>query len=229
MNKRLMTIASQIENGKGFADVGTDHGYLPVHMLAAGYTGKIYASDINSAPLQTAVDSAEEAGVSDKIKFLLCDGLALCPPDEIDTIVIAGMGGDTICRILDEAEWCMDGKYKLILQPMTKPEVVRYWLTNNEFEIRSELLAEESGTIYQIIVAVFGGETRLSDAELFAGKWELTNDRQLYLRQLDKLCGRFEKAVSGIDSGETQPVWLSLFRDILSQLEEMRRKYGHGK
>ena len=90
-------------------------------------------------------------------------------------------------------------------------------------------MAEESGTIYQIIVAVFGGETRLSDAELFAGKWELTNDRQLYLRQLDKLCGRFEKAVSGIDSGETQPVWLNLFRDILSQLEEMRRKYGHGK
>lgn len=61
----------------------------------------------------------------------------------MDTIVIAGMGGDMICRILDEAEWCMSGKYKLILQPMTKQDILRYWLVNNGFEICRELIAED--------------------------------------------------------------------------------------
>ena len=101
MDRRLSTIASQIENGLGLADVGTDHGFLPVHLARHGYTGNLYASDINEGPLQTAIDNAAHAGVSDRIKFLLCDGLRLCPPEEVDTIVIAGMGGLLIADILD--------------------------------------------------------------------------------------------------------------------------------
>lgn len=73
----------------------------------------------------------------------------------MDTIVIAGMGGDMICRILDEAEWCMSGKYKLILQPMTKQDILRYWLVNNGFEICRELIAEDAGVLYQILTDAF--------------------------------------------------------------------------
>ncbi len=115
MNKRLSAIAALVKEGKGLVDVGTDHGYLPAYLAASGYKGALYASDINEGPLQSARRTAAEAGLSDRIRFLLCDGLRLCPPEEIDTIVIAGMGGDMIVKILDEAEWCMDPRYHLIL------------------------------------------------------------------------------------------------------------------
>ena len=103
MNKRLELIASILPHGRGFADVGTDHGYLPVYMAQHGYSGKIIASDINEGPLSTAVASARQAGVEDRICFRLCDGLDGCGSEELDTVVIAGMGGDTICGILDRA------------------------------------------------------------------------------------------------------------------------------
>lgn len=223
MNKRLTAIASLVNEGRGLVDVGTDHGYLPTCLAASGYKGALFASDINEGPLLSARRTATAAGLSDRIRFLLCDGLRLCPPGEIDTIVIAGMGGDMIVKILDEAEWCMDPRYHLILQPMTKAEVLRYWLVFNEFEIETETIAEDTGTLYQIIKARFGGCTKLTDAELFTGKRKLCMDPVLFDVQLFRIITRFEKAVSGMQGREGEPR-LQLYREILDQLLEMKRQ-----
>ena len=223
MNKRMHAIVRYIEPGRGLIDVGTDHGYLPAWMASHGYRGSIFASDIHAAPLQKAIDTAEKAGVTNRITFQLCDGLAQCKPESVDTIIIAGMGGDMICRILDLAEWCMDRRYKLILQPMTKSEVLRYWLTNNEFEILTEDLVPEGGSIYQLIVARFGGSTRLSDGELFLGKKELCTDEELYEQQRKKLIKRIDSAVAGMEknvAGAELPA-LRLYRQILADLERL--------
>lgn len=223
MNKRMHAIVRYIEPGRGLIDVGTDHGYLPAWMASHGYRGNIIASDIHAAPLQKAIDTAEKAGVTNRITFQLCDGLAQCKPESVDTIIIAGMGGDMICRILDLAEWCMDRRYKLILQPMTKSEVLRYWLTNNEFEILTEDLVPEGGSIYQLIVARFGGSTRLSDGELFLGKKELCTDEELYEQQRKKLIKRIDSAVAGMEknvAGAELPA-LRLYRQILADLERL--------
>lgn len=108
MNKRLEAIMAHIpQNGRGVIDVGTDHGYLPAALFQRGYTGKLIAADINAEPLSKAKRTAESIGAEDVISLRLCDGLDGCDPSEVDTIVIAGMGGDTICGILDRAEWCM--------------------------------------------------------------------------------------------------------------------------
>lgn len=223
MNNRLKTVISYVSEGVGVIDVGTDHGYLPAELARRGYGGKIFASDINAAPLDAARRTAEKAGVDFRIQFLLGDGLSLCPPDEVDTIIIAGMGGDLICRILDMAEWCMDARYKLILQPMTKPEVLRYWLVNNEFEISSEALAEDAGTIYQIFTARFGGQTLLRDAELFSGAYELVKTEPLFPEMLERLIARFEKAVAGLRRAKDAPAGrLEILNEILSQLKEMK-------
>lgn len=226
MNKRLKLISEYIENGKGIVDVGTDHGYLPVFLAENGYDGNIIASDINVDPLSKAVKNAASAGVSDKISFLLCDGLRKCPPDKVDTIVIAGMGGDMILKIIEETEWCMSPKYKLILQPMSKCEILRYWLVYNGFEISNELLVEENGTIYQIMIVKFGGYTALNDAELYTGKYELSENKNLYCKQFNAVFNRFERAISEIKKGELIPEYrLKLFEEILTQLKEMRVKY----
>ena len=221
MNRRLSAIAALIPAGKGMIDVGTDHGYLPAELALSGYPGLLFASDINAEPLAVAKKTAAQAGVSNRIHFLRCDGLKLCPPDAVDTIVIAGMGGDLIVRILDEAEWCMDRRYRLILQPMTKPEVVRYWLVYNEFEIESETLVEDGGILYQIVTASFGGQTRLNDAELFVGKRSLNPDRALYGRMLEIEFRRFERAITGMAVGGGDARW-KLYREIRDQLKEMR-------
>ncbi|MBQ7693156.1 MAG: SAM-dependent methyltransferase [Oscillospiraceae bacterium] len=220
MNRRLEAIAALVPDGKGLIDVGTDHGYLPASLAVSGYGGRLFASDIKEGPLMAAKRTAAEAGVSERIRFLLCDGLSLCPAEEIDTIVIAGMGGDLIVKILDEAEWCLDGRYHLILQPMTKAEVLRYWLIYNGFEIRRETLVEDAGHLYQILSARYGGQTRLNDAELFIGKRGLCQSQALYERELRALRVRFSRALSAMEGRDGGPR-AGLYRELCRQLEEM--------
>lgn len=223
MDKRMHAIVKYIEAGRGLIDVGTDHGYLPVWMAKHGYKGNIIASDINRGPLKKAIDTAEAAGLSHRIDFRQSDGLVDCKPDSVDTIIIAGMGGELICRILDMAEWCMDRRYKLILQPMTKSEVLRYWLVNNEFEICVEDLIPEGDSIYQLMVARFGGVTRLSDAELFIGKKELCADIELFNLQRQRYIKRFESAIAGMEkksSGRMHSAY-GLYSSILEELKGM--------
>ena len=225
MNKRLQAIYSLICQGRGVVDVGTDHGYIPVALAQNGYAGNIIASDIRSGPLQAARSSAESAGVEEKIDFLLCDGLDGCEKSAIDTIVIAGMGGDTICGILDRAEWCMTPDYTLILQPMTKAEVVRYWLAYNGYEFLDEVLVKDGGIIYQVIRARIKENTSLSLAELFTGEYALAVKNPLFGEYLDTLISRFETGIKGLESAkDCRPCSLSLKKQICSQLLEMREK-----
>jgi Predicted SAM-dependent methyltransferase len=224
MKKRLACIAAKIPDGIGMIDVGTDHGYLPVALAKRGYKGALYASDIGEGPLQTARQHAQEAGAADQIGFLCCDGLALCPPQQVDCIVIAGMGGDTISGILDRADWCMDPRYLLILQPMTRAEVLRYWLIYNEFEITGEDLVEDGGILYSVITARFGGRTVLNDAELYTGSRILLAAHPLYSRLWEIQNRRFQKMLAALRTSGAGDAdgRLALCETICRQLEEMR-------
>jgi tRNA (adenine22-N1)-methyltransferase len=225
MNNRPEAIASLVSSGTGLIDVGTDHGYLPVRLAQRAYTGFLYASDINPGPLAAARRTAREASVEDRIGFLLCDGLDDCPKDRIDTIVIAGMGGDLICRILDRAEWCLDGAYTLILQPMTKAEVLRYWLVNNGYCLEEERLVRDGGKLYQIIRARFSQNMPLSDAELYAGAFENIRGEALCREWLDTLIRRFEKEAHGLlHAGQPEEGRLAICQGILSGLIGMKGK-----
>ncbi len=223
MGKRLRALASLVQTGRGLIDVGTDHGYLPVMLAQAGYSGTLFASDIHPKPLEAARMTAAAAGLNNRIHFLCCDGLTLCPPEEIDTIVIAGMGGDMIVKILDDAEWCLDSRYRMILQPATKQEVLRYWLVCNGFSIECETLTEEAGILYQILTVRYGCNMKLSDAELFAGRRCLCTDLVLYDRQIRLLSERFDKAMDGMKHGGETPR-LALYREIRQELRELGGK-----
>ena len=226
MNKRLQEILSLIPQGRGLIDVGTDHGYLPTELAKSGYTGHILASDIRPGPLSAARRTAEEAGLSDRIRFLLCDGLDQCPPELIDTVVIAGMGGDTICGIVDRAEWTMDPQYTLLLQPMTKAEVLRYWLSNNEYEICREELVLDGGRLYQILLVRYGASQKLSDAELFTGQYTQVHDHPLFPALLDSCIKRFERQLDGMEKGRdgAESGRYALLQHILLELKEMKAR-----
>lgn len=226
MDQRLSCIYRMIRPGRGVIDVGTDHGYLPERLALDGYPGAIFASDLREGPLASAKRTAAQSGTSDRIRFLLSDGLDACPPDAVDTIVIAGMGGDTICGILDRAEWCMSPEYRLILQPMTKAEVLRYWLCNNGFCIEEEALVEDGGTVYQILAAVFSGQNEcLSDAELWVGKRGLA-DPLLYHKQILHEIQRIERRIQGIGNtaSEDQHRQHAVLRQRLHELQAMKEE-----
>ena len=208
----------------GLVDVGTDHGMLPIALAQQGYAGNLLATDINEAPLRNARSNAADLGLSERIRFLKCDGLDDCPPDAVDTIVIAGLGGDTICSILDRAEWLFDSSYTLILQPMQRAEVVRYWLVHNGFLIDRENLVQENQRIFQMFRAIPGESPAYLDAEYICGK-QTAGDRNVILRHIEQEIDVITKKTTGIcltnetpDSAST----LAFYRHILQELEDYR-------
>lgn len=224
MSNRLELIASYVEDGIGVADVGTDHGYIPVMLAKRGYSGSIFATDINEGPLMKARHNLMQADCENCVELILCDGLDGCEPDKVDTIIVAGMGGDMITGILDRAEWCSRPDIRLILQPVTKPEILRYWLVNNEFVITKETHIEENGTIYQIICAKPGNDCRYKDSELYIGRYELIKDSACFDKMIDIHIKRFAAAVDGLRKTKRDGLdaWLGLTENVLAELIEMR-------
>lgn len=224
MYKRLKTILSLIDpSAVGVIDVGTDHGFIPISLALSGFPGAIIASDVNELPLSTAMHSAHEAGVSDKIAFRLGNGLDCCRPGEVDTVIIAGLGGDLISSIIDRAEWTMTPGVKLILQPMTKAEVLRYFLTCNGYSIVSENPVSENGKLFSILFAEYSGQnTFLADAELFTGKVEQVSSDPLFGDVLSAEYNKIYKAVKGLESSASGSAQERFLSNILNSLEAMK-------
>lgn len=199
LQPRLQCIADCVPQGTRLADVGTDHGYLPVWLLQNGRIGHAVASDINAAPLEHARRTAAEYGVSACLDFRLCAGLDAVAPDEADTVVIAGMGGETIITILGAAGWDWQG-VTLLLQPMTKAELLRPWLTGHGFCIVSERLVRDKGTIYTVIEARAGQSAPLAAAEAWCGVGLLHDP--LYGAYASERASKLEFAAAGMQKGK---------------------------
>ena len=185
LSKRLQIIAGYVTQGSRAADVGTDHGYIPVWLAQNGVCEHITASDIRPEPLKRAMENADKNGVSDKISFLLCPGLEQYHPQEIDTVIIAGMGGETIIEILAAAPWTREKK--LILQPQTKIPELRSWLNSNGYEVDDASLVADMGRIYVVWSCVAGVGRELPVHELYV-------DRTL-LERRDELLGIYVDTV----------------------------------
>lgn len=219
-NNRLNFILDLIGDGVGVADIGTDHGYIPCKLAERGYSGLLFASDINSAPLDSARSNALSGNVEDKIRFILCNGISNEMLHQVDTIVIAGMGGETICNILDHAESFYDAKYRFIFQPMTKAEILRYWLIYNGFSIEEEYIVND-GKNYQIFCARFGGLLKLSDAELYTGSYQQIQSDPLFPALLTDIIIKLKKSLHGEESkGCTNGYRYRFTADIVKQLTE---------
>ncbi|MCR5826740.1 MAG: class I SAM-dependent methyltransferase [Oscillospiraceae bacterium] len=166
LQPRLQCIADCVPGGARLADVGTDHGYLPVYLLRQGRIRSAIASDINAAPLAHARRTAAAYGVT--LDLRLCAGLDGIGADEADTVVIAGMGGETIVTILQNAAWDWQG-VTLLLQPMTKAELLRRWLVGHGLRITAERLVRDKGTIYAVLRVEQGQSAPLTRAEAWCG------------------------------------------------------------
>ncbi|MDD2959927.1 MAG: class I SAM-dependent methyltransferase [Lachnospiraceae bacterium] len=156
LSKRLNAVANLVTPGNRLADVGTDHGYIPIELIKAGRIPWAAALDINKGPLQRAAEHIRREGLEKQIETRLSDGLAKVRVQEADSVVIAGMGGGLTIQILERGEEILPSLKELILQPQSEIEKVRRWLENHDFSIQEEDMVLEDGKFYPMMRAVHG-------------------------------------------------------------------------
>ena len=190
LSPRLRACCNFITPGHRVADVGTDHGYLGIWLLKQGICPSVIASDIGEGPLSAARANAQRFGVEGQMAFCLSDGVQNVPRD-FDTLVIAGMGAQTMIHILENAPW-LAGR-TLVLQPQNKAHMLRAWLSRNGWHIPREQLVRDGRFIYAVMEAVHEpaqpltpGQCWLSPALLASGHPDLPEYIQRTLSTLRK-------------------------------------------
>lgn len=163
---RLNEVKNMVEPCQVAADIGCDHGYVSMTLINEGKASHVIACDVNKGPLEAASSNIKAANLSEKIETRLADGLhKLSKEDNVNAIIIAGMGGRLMERILTEGSAIVEGASQLVLQPQSELFLVRKWIRNNGFVIRNEKALIDDGKHYFIIDAV-KGETKPIDEHL---------------------------------------------------------------
>lgn len=226
LTPRLRLLADWIAPGNRVVDVGTDHAYLPVYLLLSGKVSAVIAGDLRRGPLERAKLTGKEYGVADHIDFRLCDGLSAVSSEEVDTVIIAGMGGETIVSILAGAPWTADGRHTLLLQPMTRAEDLRAFLAEYGYRINREQLVLDRGILYPVM-SVTGGKMILSTGQIHGGA-ALARD-PLEGRFLTEKILRLQGAVAGLNrsGASADGIKADRLRDIITALLEMKEEWRH--
>ena len=150
----MKAVASMVTPGSVLADVGTDHGYVPISLVQHKKIPKAIAMDVNVGPLQRAREHIAEFQLEEFIETRLSDGVKELEVGEVDSILIAGMGGELVIRILtDGMEVCRNAK-ELILQPQSDLEKVRQFLREKKYKIVDEDMVIEDGKYYPMMKVV---------------------------------------------------------------------------
>lgn len=202
---RLLAVAAEVREGAYLADVGTDHAYLPIYLMQKGRLCHAVASDIRRGPLSRADENIRGAGLSEKIETLLTDGLHGIERHPVTDIVIAGMGGQMIAAILENAPFVRQRPVRLILQPMQNIPELRSYLANG-YRIERETLVAEEKKLYTVLTVTYDGIKReTTPLSLLLGDYTIAHRHEMPL--FSELCRRHLA--------------------VLSEKLEGRRKGGH--
>lgn len=221
LSRRLERVAAQVPQGARLADIGSDHGYLPVALMLRGILDAAVAGEVAQTPFASAQRNVRRNGLEGRVCVRLADGLAAVEPeDRISVISICGMGGDTMCEILEAGKQRLADVTRLVLQPNGAERELRQWLMGNGYRIVSEELLRENRFDYEIIVAEPGGAAYTAEqlyfgpvlvqekSEAFLVKW------RRMLRQKQQTLANFERARGAvpqakIDDFRQQVGWIT--------------------
>lgn len=228
LTPRLEAIAEMVESGATLADIGTDHGYLPLALLSRGVIQSAIAADVNEKPLESAKRNTPD-NLKEKMQFRLGNGLEPVQAGEVDQIVIAGMGGELISEILS-ADWQKTRSFSsLILQPMVKVAHLRQFLKENGFCIMDETMVQEGNKFYQIIKVKHGQEQKLQPIHLEIGAGIIEKGGPALEAFLAFRISRIDRILSQLDQcgnekHEEREVWKRKRKELL----EVKRNVGKG-
>jgi len=199
ISKRLMKVAGFVSHGNKLADIGTDHGYVPIYLIQNGVIPKAIAMDINQGPLERAKENILANGLKDKITVRISDGLDQLNFNEADTILIAGMGGALVVNIMARGLEVLNSAKELVLSPHSELDLVRHFLCENNFKIIEEEMFKDEGKFYTVIKAIRGNMVYSKEIYYKYGKFLLERKNQTlkeflikekntYTRLLEHLC-----------------------------------------
>ena len=179
LSRRLKAVADFVPQDMICADIGSDHGYLPIYLVGERIIPHAIAADIGKGPLESAALNVRKYHLEDKIELRLGNGLEVLLPNEVSCVTICGMGGGLICEILNNSPQITASLQRLVLAPNVGAHLVRHWAGENGWQITAEELIEEDGHFYPIIRLEKGEMAELSAAEEFAGPLLLKNKHEL--------------------------------------------------
>ena len=195
LSSRLLACCGFVSPGDRVADIGCDHGYLGIYLLHRGVASSVIASDVNKGPLQSAVRNSEKYGVRDKMSFYLSDGVQNIPQD-FDTMVCAGMGGDTMISILSAAPWLKDKQYRLILQCQSKTPLLRQYLSENGWRITEETVLKDGRFLYTVMEVIWQPGHTLTPGEYYFPPALLKNPSQWVPAYYHRVLGGLDIAIT---------------------------------
>ena len=224
LSNRLLTVASLVTEGNVLADVGTDHGYIPIYLLQKERIPRAIAMDINAGPLERAKEHIAQFGLEDYIQTRLSDGVNALAPGEADSILIAGMGGGLVLHILSDGEAVCKQAKELILQPQSELERVRAYLWTNGYVILEEDMVLEDEKFYPMMPVQYQGICDEKSAEnvLFCryGKGLLEAGHEV----LEQYLKREKKIYSDIKENLEKTGISEKTRGRLTEVEEILKK-----
>ncbi|MCC3668005.1 MULTISPECIES: tRNA (adenine(22)-N(1))-methyltransferase [Terrisporobacter] len=225
LTNRLLKIASLVSENKRLADIGTDHGYIPVYLLNEGKINFAILADINKGPLENARSEVKRNKLEDKVDLRLGSGIEVLKKGEVDEVIIAGMGGILIGELLEANKEVAHSVDKLILQPMQAQEELRQYLLNNGYEILDECLEKEDFRIYEIIVAKYTGKnTHLEDNIYYEiGKKLIENKDELLVEFVENKIKKYNNIISKLGNKDTEAVIAkrNLANERIEKLKEL--------
>lgn len=227
ISKRLLCCASMVQPGSRVADIGTDHGYLGIYLLQSGAARHVIACDLRKDPLENARRNAKLFGVDGAMELRLSDGLEKILPDEVDTVVMAGMGGDLIQKILSQCPWRKREGLQFILQPQSAGNVLRRWLCEDGFEIQREEPVQDGHFLYTVMDIRQGEPAPLTPGTEYASPALLASGSPLVGNYLARVENALQETVRGLTNAEKQrPERLAYFGQALLEIQEMRKNYA---
>ena len=225
INGRLLSAAKFVRQGARFADIGTDHAYLPLFLLSESRVSYAVCADVNSGPLASAKNNAKAMGITENIDFVLTDGVAALSDRELTDVAICGMGGELIADIVDRAPFLKAFGVRLILGPMSKQAHLRRYLSASGFSVIAEDYVFDSGKYYLTLVVEYSeNKEEISDFEAELGslltKEALSSAERGYLEAKAK---SFKKAKDGkLAGGENMPPEELMYEKIMEMLNAAR-------
>ncbi len=225
LSPRLEVIAGCVAGVKSMADIGTDHGYLPVYLVENELVSRAIASDTNQQPLKKAEKIIKEQQLEKQIETRLGSGLSVLKPGEVDAVVMAGMGGLLIRDLLEAQPDVARQQKKLVLQPMNNQVVLRKYLAASGYRIIAEELAREGDRVYEIMVAEAGAMTFTNPLEYEVGFEFYTYKHPLLIALIDRKIF-LEQQIIRSTQGKTTAVATKQFQEsslFIEKLNEVKK------
>lgn len=229
LSNRLKQITKFLPEAAQFADIGSDHAYLPIAVCLEDPTARAIAGELNQGPYLAAIDHVTKYHLTGQIKVIKGDGLDVIDNEHVNQVVIAGMGGSLIRSILERGKDKLVDVKRLILQPNVDSQYIRDWIEDNNYTLVDEVILEEDGHIYEILIADQANEqqiSKLTEQERLFGPFLLKKCDPIFKQKWQSELTNYQRIINQMERAK-QPD-LQKINDYREQLSWIERVLSDG-